>query len=84
MLWNLTQPNSAQLAGAVDYTDYFFAESLDPAPNKCPDYDIKQSDCEASVMLEVWGMQSTPSLPSFPGSLWPGVVAPDSVLTTSN
>ena len=28
-------------------------------------------------MLELWGMQSTPSLPSLPGSLWPGVVAPD-------
>ena len=28
-------------------------------------------------MLELWGMQSTPSLPSLPGSLWPGIVAPD-------
>ena len=28
-------------------------------------------------MLELWGMRSTPSLPSFPGPLWPGVVAPD-------
>ena len=28
-------------------------------------------------MLELWGMQSTPSLPSLPGPLWPGVVAPD-------
>ena len=26
-------------------------------------------------MMELWGMQSTPSLPSLPG---PGVVAPDS------
>ena len=25
-------------------------------------------------MLELWGMRSTPSLPSFPGPLWPGVV----------
>ena len=32
-------------------------------------------------MLELWGMQSTPSLPSLPGTLWPGVVAPDSVLS---
>ena len=32
-------------------------------------------------MLELWGMQSTPSLPSFPGPLWPGVVAPDRVLS---
>ena len=28
-------------------------------------------------MLELWGMRSTPSLPLLPGSLWPGVVAPD-------
>ena len=31
-------------------------------------------------MLERWGMQSIPSLPSFPGPLWPGVVASDRVL----
>ena len=31
-------------------------------------------------MLELWGMRSTPSLPSLPGSLWPGVVASDRVL----
>ena len=30
-------------------------------------------------MLELWGMQSTPSLPLLPGPLWPGVVAPDRV-----
>ena len=28
-------------------------------------------------MLELGGMRSTPSLPSLPGHLWPGVVAPD-------
>ena len=28
-------------------------------------------------MLEFWGMQSTPSLPLFPGPLLPGVVVPD-------
>ena len=28
-------------------------------------------------MLELWGMRSTPSLPSLPGPLWPGVVATD-------
>ena len=37
--------------------------------------------CETSVMLELWGMQSTLSLPSLPGPLWPGVVAPDRVLS---
>ena len=34
-------------------------------------------------MLELWGMRSTPSLPSLPGPLWPGVVAPDRVLSLS-
>ena len=32
-------------------------------------YDTKQSDVEVSVMLELWGMQSTLSLPLLPGSL---------------
>ena len=32
-------------------------------------------------MLELWGMQSTSLLPSLPGPLWPGVVAPDRVLS---
>ena len=32
-------------------------------------------------MLELWGMQSTPSLPSLPGPLWSGVIAPDGVLS---
>ena len=43
----------------------------------CPGYDIKLSDGEVPVMLEPWGMWSTPSLPSLPGALWTGVVAPD-------
>ena len=46
-------------------------------PNECPGYDTKQSNGEVPVRLEVWGMRSTPLLPLLPGSLWPGVVAPD-------
>ena len=65
----------AKLAGAVEYTDCFSAEGY--PPNECPGYDTKQSDGEVPVMLELWGMRSTPSLPSLPGPLWPGVVAPD-------
>ena len=30
-------------------------------------------------MLELWGMRSTPLLPSLPGPLWPGVVVPNEV-----
>ena len=32
-------------------------------------------------MLEFWGMQSTPSLPSLPGPLRPRVIVPDRVLS---
>ena len=32
-------------------------------------------------MLELWGMRSTPSLPSLPGPLRPAEVAPDRVLS---
>ena len=49
--------------------------------NECPGYDTKQFDSEASVNLELWGMQSIPSLPSLLGPLWSGEVAPDSVLS---
>ena len=50
-------------------------------PNECPGYGTKQSDGEAPAMLELWGMRSTPSLPSLPVLLWPGVVAPDRALS---
>ena len=48
-----------------------------------PGYDIKQSDGEVPVMLELWGMQSILSLPSLPGPLWPEVIVPDRVLSMS-
>ena len=69
----------AQSAGAVEYTDCFFAEGQDP-PNECLGYATKQSDGEVPAMLELWGMRSTPSLPLLPGPLWTGVVAPDRAL----
>ena len=46
-----------------------------------PGYNTKLSDGEAPVMLEFWGIQSTPSLPLLLGPLWPGVVALDRVLS---
>ena len=52
-----------------------------PHPNKCHGYDIKQSDGEVPLMLELWGMQSTPLLPSLPGPLRPGVAALDRVIS---
>ena len=47
--------------------------------NECPEYDIKQYDGEDLVMLELWGIRSTPLLPQLPASLWPRVVASDRV-----
>ena len=55
-------------------------QTSETPPNECPGYDLKQSDGETSVMLELWGMRSTLLLPSFPGPLWPGIVAPDKFL----
>ena len=48
-----------------------------PPSNECPGYNPKKSDGEVPVILELWGMQSTPLLPLLPGPLWPGVVALD-------
>ena len=39
--------------------------------NECPRYDTKQSDSDVPLMLELWVMQSTPSLPSPPDPLCP-------------
>ena len=44
-------------------------------------YDTKWSDGETPGMLELWGMQSTSSLPLLPGPLMPGVVIPDRALS---
>ena len=51
-----------------------------PPCNDCSGYHTKQSDGEVSVMLGLWGMQTTLSSPSLPDPPWPGVVAPDIVL----
>ena len=57
--------------GALQYTDCFSAEGQEPT-NECPGYDTKQSDGEVPVMLELWGIRSTPLLPSLSGQFWPG------------
>ena len=69
----------AQSAGTVEYTDCNSA-GVRP-PNECPGYNTKQFDDEVPVMLELWGMRSTPLLPLLPGLLLPGVVAPDRALS---
>ena len=71
-----------QSAETVEYTNCISAEGEDPHPaSEWPGYDIEQSDDEVPVMLELWGMQSTPSFPLLPGPLRPGVVAPDRALS---
>ena len=42
---------------------------------------MKQSDSEAPVMLELWGIRRTHLLPSLQGLFWSGLVAPDRVLS---
>ena len=49
----------AHSAGAIEYTDCYPAEVWDPPTHMCPSYDTKQSDGEAPVMLEFWGMWRT-------------------------
>ena len=61
-----------QLAGIVEYNNTSVQRVKTPT-NECPRYDIKQSDCEAPVMLELWGMKSTHLLPFIPDSLWPWI-----------
>ena len=69
-----------QSAGAVENAVCVSTERYD-SPNERPEYDTKQCDDEALVMLELWWMRSTLSLASLPGPLCPGVVEPDSVLS---
>ena len=52
-----------------------------PLHHECPRFDTKQSDGGVPVILELWGMQSTPAFPSLPGLLCLRVVAPDRVLS---
>ena len=48
--------------------------------NECSGYDIKQSDGEVLVMLQLWGRWITPSLSSLPGPLWLDAVVPNNIL----
>ena len=69
----------AQPPGAAEFTDCISSDEYDSF-NECLGYDTKQYDDEASLRLELWETRGTPSLPLLPGSLWPGVVAPDRFL----
>ena len=58
---------------------YILAQRCQTPSYECLGYHSKQSDCGTSVIQELWGMRSIPSLPSFRVLLCPGVVAPDRV-----
>ena len=62
----LSKNTLAQPAGAVEWTNCFSAEGY--PSNECPSM-TKKSDGEVPVMMELWGMQSTLSLPSLPAPL---------------
>ena len=47
----------------------FMAQTSETPSNECPGYETKQSDGETPVILERWGMWSTPSLSSLTGPL---------------
>ena len=68
-----------QSVGTVEYIDCISFEGY--PPHECPRYDTKQSDGDSLIMLQLWGMQSTSSLPLLPVPLWAKVVAPDRVLS---
>ena len=53
----------------VEYTDCISPDGED-LPNEFPVHDTKQSNGEAPVMLELWGMRSTFLLALLPGPLW--------------
>ena len=59
----------------------YLCKGVKPPPNEYLGYNTKQSNGQAPEMLELGEMQSTPSLQSLSGPLWPRVVAPDRVLS---
>ena len=67
--------------GAVEYTNCISAGWGQTHPNECPEYDTTQSDGVVPLILELWGIRSTPSLPSLTDPLWPWAVAPDRILS---
>ena len=72
-------PTQAKSAWAVEYIAYL---QYGKTPiNECTGYEFKQSDGEAPVMLDLWGIWWAPSLPSLSGPLWSGVVTPKRILS---
>ena len=70
----------AQPARTLDYTECISAEGYN-SPYEYPVHDTEPFDGEASVMIELLGIRSTPLSPSLPGALCPGVKAPNRFLS---
>ena len=69
-----------QSNGALEYNDCTSAE--DKTPPMCVlDRTLNNLMVEVPGMLGLWGMRSTPSSPLLPGSIWPGMVAPNKALS---
>ena len=81
-IWTTNQYLKKKNSSPVGWGCRIHCRGLRPLPlNKCPEYDIKPFDGEAPVMLELWWMWSTLSLPSLLGLLLLGVVAHDRILS---
>ena len=70
--------NPNQSAWAVEYTDCI-SETSKTLPTSVLDMIVNNG--KAPVMLALWEICNTSLLPSLPGPLEPGVVAPDKVLS---
>ena len=73
--------NTGSVGGWLQNTPTASLQKSKNPLHECPVYDTKQFDGKVSVMLELWEMQSNPTLASLPGPLWPRVVAPNRILT---
>ena len=69
--WNIFLNNLPNLACPVGWGCRIhwlhLCREVRPALNEYPGYETKQFDGEVPAVLELWGMQSTSSLPSLPG-----------------
>ena len=74
IFWYCLIPTDCPVSWGCKIHQLLFCRGVIHPPNKCPGYGTKQSDDE------LWGVQSSPLLPSLPGPLWPRVVAPDRIL----
>ena len=78
----LSSIHLAQLIRAVKIRRLHLCTGIRTPPrNEYPIYDARHTNGEVPVMLELWGIRSSPSLPSLSGPLRPAVVAPNRVLS---